>query len=364
MIEEQKKRLSKAIAACIENGELLFDDARWWLPDDRSPTITALCILAQEEFAKAFLLHLVREEILPWTPKVHESLRSHKHKQLIGLIMEGLSALNDAWWEKIPLEALHDPLPSHITDAMRLYVEKIKPEARISYAVDSDRIAKSIARGDRDRIKQDALYVALSDDGEVLSVPSEITREMAEEELNRTGRLKDLVSPLREDNYPIFIDREIFLETMQFLLIDKTTRPVLVLKDTVFRGPVTFPNRTTWTRCIAVRLENISSQEATSLEGYAALRLNDGLVKPMFIFDKLMIPPGTASNYCFHISDETYAGAISNSHKLELYTNIKYQGIVPNVKYRADLWCTYDPSQGNFKERFRYSQESLEIGGR
>ena len=236
----QQNRLSKAIRACIENGELLLEDARWWLPDERSPTITALCILAQEEFAKAFLLHLVCEGVLPWTSKVRESLHSHKHKQLIGLIMEGLSSSNDAFFDRMTIEPGDDTLPSHITDAMKLYVEKVRPQGHVSRpTVVSDRLAKSIVRGDRDRIKQDALYVGLSDEGEVLSVPSAITHDMAEDELERTKRLNDLVRPLREGVRPIIVDHELFLETMRFLLLDKTTRPVLFMKDSQFGGPVT-----------------------------------------------------------------------------------------------------------------------------
>jgi hypothetical protein len=53
-----KSRLSHAMSACVENGQRLHQDAEW-LGTDRSATAVALCILAQEEFAKAFLLHLV-----------------------------------------------------------------------------------------------------------------------------------------------------------------------------------------------------------------------------------------------------------------------------------------------------------------
>ncbi|HEY7219103.1 MAG TPA: AbiV family abortive infection protein [Candidatus Binatia bacterium] len=86
---KNKIRLRQAMKACIENGQRLHDDAEW-LGSDRSATTIALCILAQEEFAKAFLLHLVSEEIIPWTAKVRKSLYDHRHKQLIGLIMEWL----------------------------------------------------------------------------------------------------------------------------------------------------------------------------------------------------------------------------------------------------------------------------------
>lgn len=359
--ETQRIRFSKTIRACIENGERLLEDARWWLADERSPTITALCILAQEEFAKAFLLYLVCEGVIPWTAKVRESLHSHKHKQLIGLIMEGLSSSNDAFFDRMTIEPRdHKSLPPHITDAMKLYVEKVRPRTHISCppAV-SDQIAKSIARGDRDRIKQDALYVGLSDDGDVLSVPSAITHDMAAEELEKTKRLKDLVRPLREDVRPIIVDHELFLETMRFLLLDKTTRPVLFMKDSRFSGPVTSADGTTWMHCIEVCVENISYEEATSVGGYATLYLNSELVKPMFRFEKLTMAPGATNRCSFHISEETYACAISNSHKLKLYVDLEYQGIGASSKYRAHLWSMHDSDTGIFSERFSDSEESL-----
>ncbi|HUT84196.1 MAG TPA: AbiV family abortive infection protein, partial [Thermodesulfobacteriota bacterium] len=55
-----RSRLSQAMNACVENGQRLHQDAEW-LGSDRSATAVALCILAQEEFAKAFLLNLVCE---------------------------------------------------------------------------------------------------------------------------------------------------------------------------------------------------------------------------------------------------------------------------------------------------------------
>jgi len=274
--------------------------------------------------------------------------------------MEGLSSSNDAFFDRMTIEPRDDTLPTHITDAMKLYVEKVRPPAHVSCppAV-SDRIAKSIVRGDRDRIKQDALYVGLSDDGDVLSVPSAIRRDMAEEELERTKRLNDLVRPLREGVRPIIVDHDLFLETMRFLLLDKTTRAVLFMKDSRFGGRVTSADGTTWMHCIEVRLENISYEEATFVGGYAALYLDSELVKPIFRFEKSTMAPGAINRYSFYMSEETYASAISNSHKLKLYVDLEYQGIVANGKYRARLWSMHDTDTGIFRERFTDSEELL-----
>jgi hypothetical protein len=53
--------LLKAIQACVENGEKLLDES-YHLEFERPPSSQFfLVMIAQEEFAKAFMLHLVRE---------------------------------------------------------------------------------------------------------------------------------------------------------------------------------------------------------------------------------------------------------------------------------------------------------------
>ena len=123
-MDRYKSRLSHAMSACVENGQRLHQDAEW-LGIDRSATAVALCILAQEEFAKAFLLHLVCEGIIPWTAKVRESLRNHRHKQLMALIMEWLSPSDDEFSARIGRGPGDSTLPAHVADAMKLYVEKV-----------------------------------------------------------------------------------------------------------------------------------------------------------------------------------------------------------------------------------------------
>jgi AbiV family abortive infection protein len=71
------------MGACVDNGERLLEDAEW-LGYDRFVTACALCILAQEEFAKAFLLHLIGEGIVPWTAEIQRHLRQQT-QQITGL---------------------------------------------------------------------------------------------------------------------------------------------------------------------------------------------------------------------------------------------------------------------------------------
>lgn len=345
--------------ACVENGQRLHEDAEW-LGSDRSATAIALCILAQEEFAKAFLLHLVCEGIIPWTAKVRESLHNHKHKQLVGLIMEWLSPSDDEFWARIARGPGDGTLPTHVADAMKLYVEKALPQGHISCPpAASHPIAKNVADGDRDKTKQDALYVRLSEDGKVISVPSPVTPEIVDAELERTRRLSDLVRPLREGILGPVVDYHLFVETMSFLLLDKRNRPFLLPRESKFGGPVTSPTGTTWPHSIAVLIENIVDEQATRVSGHAAVFLDKEVVRPSFRFNQFTVD-GHAANLCtFFVSEETYVCGTSPSHKLDLYINLEYQGILSDRKYHASMWSTYDPSTEIFRETFTDLQESV-----
>jgi AbiV family abortive infection protein len=350
------------MSACVENGQRLHQDAEW-LGSDRSATVVALCILAQEEFAKAFLLHLVCEGIIPWTAKVRESLRNHKYKQLVGLIMEWLSPSDDEFSARITTGPREATLPAHVADAMKLYVEKVLPQGHISCPpAASDPMARSVAGGDRDKTKQDALYVRLSEDGDVISVPSQVTIEMVEAELDRTKRLSDLVRPLREGTLGPVLDYHLLVETMSFLLLDKRNRPFLILKESEFGGPVTSPTGTTWLHSITVLIENISEEQATRVSGHATVFLDKEVVRPFFSFDQFAVDPHATNRCTFFVSEETYACGTSPSHQLDLSINLEYHGILSDRKYHARMWSTYDPSAGTFGETFTDSQESV-IGG-
>jgi len=352
-------RLSFAMKACVENGQRLYDDADWLGPD-HSASAVALCILPQEEFAKAFMLFLVSEGIIPWTTKVRESLRNHKYKQLIGIIMEWLSPSDDDFIARGAKRSWEDPLPVPVADAVKLYIEKVLQQGHISCPpAASDPVASSVANGDRDKTKQDALYVRLSEDGEVLSVPAEVTPAMVEAELDRTRRISDLVRPLREGELGPVLDYELFVETMNFLLLDKRNRPFLIVKESEFGGPVTSSGGSLWPHSIVVLIENITGEQATCTSGHATLFLDNEVVKPSFFFNQFSIEPHLANRCTVFISEETYTTGTSPSHKLALYIKLEYHGHHSEHKYYARLWCTYDTTTSRFKESFLDLQVSL-----
>jgi AbiV family abortive infection protein len=355
-----KSRLSQAMRACVENGQRLHQDAERLGLDNRSATAVALCILAQEEFAKAFLLHLVCEGIIPWTAKVRESLRNHKHKQIIGLIMEWLSSSNDIFGARMNIPPGTATIPLHVADAVKLYVKKVLPQGHIYYpSAAIDPIAKNVAAGDRDKAKQDSLYVRLSEDGNVISVPSSVTAETVEAELERTKRLSDLVDPLREGALGPVLDYDLLVETMRFLLLDKRNRPFLLLGESKFGGPATSPTGTTWLHSIEVLIENVSDEQASHVNGYASLSLDKEPVKPSFFCEEFVVDPHTTDLWTLSVSEETYASALSPSREFNLYIHFEYHGLLPDRKYHASIWSTYDPSGGAFRETFADLQESM-----
>ena len=58
--------IQASIDACLTNGDRLLNDALQLEFQEPASTRLMVSILAQEEFAKAFLLFLVKQEIIPW----------------------------------------------------------------------------------------------------------------------------------------------------------------------------------------------------------------------------------------------------------------------------------------------------------
>lgn len=84
----RKSDVEAAIDACRANALRLMDDALMLEFQERGGGRLAICMLAQEEYAKAFLLYLVREELLPWDTDLLRIMRSHACKHLLAIVME------------------------------------------------------------------------------------------------------------------------------------------------------------------------------------------------------------------------------------------------------------------------------------
>jgi AbiV family abortive infection protein len=228
-MKPKDEALSKSICETTANGRRLFEDAKTLFDWDRFPTALALAVLAQEEFAKAFLLQLVLDDALPWLPAVQRSIARHQCKHLLGLVMEWLPPFD--WdrlseqnkqseqkhqemmaWLKRRLERYQqgnfapdpdDPepvepdfaFPPEVATALNIYRhEEIERLAAKSPWKDDEwvsGVARKIADGALDQKKQSALYVSITKTGEVGLHPGSITREEAAEEIEKAGRLSE-----------------------------------------------------------------------------------------------------------------------------------------------------------------------------
>lgn len=199
----RKQDVSASIDACLENAARLMDDALMLEFQEQGGVRLAISMLAQEEYAKAFLLYMVREELLPWDADLLRVMRNHACKHLLAIVMEyvhpdwdpieQLQAMIKAEYE------LGDRFPPRVSSALNiLYFEKIR---RGNFDADDDYEPDvvAVAFGERDRAKQDAIYIDLDKSCRVKNAPTRITREDAAVEYERASRygstLRMLVGP-------------------------------------------------------------------------------------------------------------------------------------------------------------------------
>lgn len=217
--------LQQSVNACIKNGKRLLGDVEWLMKGES--TGIALAMLAQEEFAKAFVLALVRDGVLPWTEEVQGSLRVHECKYLVTVIMEWLSTVNEVRSNQSLDERLREDdsqhLPPDVAIAMNIFrhemIERIGGRSTESYPEWGGR-ARRIVKGKRDRKKQAALYVNIREDGGVASEPTPSAPEFALE-FGLAEKLMELAGDVNRNcifasrEYELFgnIFREMFAES-------------------------------------------------------------------------------------------------------------------------------------------------------
>jgi len=223
------EKFSQTISACVENGRKLLEDAKSLFESGRFSTALALAVLAQEEFAKAFLLQLVVDDALPWLPEIQRSMARHQAKHLLAIVMEWLPPFDFgllaeqrkrnterhekkmAWLQR-SIERYrtgnlqpdpNDPepieeefrFPPDVATALNIYRFEELERFRSGYpwrdAECSTGKARKIADGALDRKKQSALYVNVTRTEEVGLHPGLITGEEAAEAIARAECLSD-----------------------------------------------------------------------------------------------------------------------------------------------------------------------------
>ena len=176
-----KEKYKEAIKASIENGRRLLEDSEILRDSERFPTAKALAILAQEEFVKAYIIRLVQEGAIPWCAEIRRATKDHLCKQLMGIVMEYLFTPWDAESrrerERRPKVKFPGPLlPGKVADALNIFCnEKIMGWKSSSWCWAEDPKydveAKKVWNGKFEKSKQDAMYVSVGKDGEVINTP-------------------------------------------------------------------------------------------------------------------------------------------------------------------------------------------------
>jgi AbiV family abortive infection protein len=253
-----------AANACLKNGEQLLDDADWLCIAERPGSAFALAVIAQEEFAKAFLFHLIGEGILPAIPLVLRMAKDHTCKQLLGLVMEHIHPDTDEFlrrmdeWQKKRAE--HSSLlgtlqntesedqrreiwnrinevnksinafPAAVADAIDILrwekVGRWQSKAWIwAEEPEYDALAKGVAEGSIDREKQDGLYVRIGRDGSVVTTPTSVRPEAAQEALERARRFGQLARQLLADDTGGLLDYGRIKEALNALFVSLKTQP-------------------------------------------------------------------------------------------------------------------------------------------
>lgn len=225
------KILQQAITAVKENAESLLEDAKYLFDLDRYSTAFSLAILSQEEIAKAFLLQLVEDEVLPWLPEVQRTMSRHQCKHLLGVIVEWIPPWDFEvsnikfqefldrhqrkmdWYERRRQRRLsgdfaadpEDPepidpevaFPKDVADALNIFrheeVERFRAYGHPWTDEDwAHGHARKIARGWLDTQKQSGFYVDVSKTGQIGLHPGLITRGAAKVEIEKADRLGEM----------------------------------------------------------------------------------------------------------------------------------------------------------------------------
>ncbi len=204
-----EKVLLATLRACLKNGERLQEES--YDLEFRTPPSSRyfLVMIAQEEFAKAFILYLTREGTVPFSAAVLRAINDHACKQLVGVVMdyiimhwETIEELQDAVRKDY---ALGEKLPKDVSSAMALLrFEKIGKwegdRAGFSNKNVYDPLTRGISEGKKDRHKQDALYVRIGRDGRVCSTPdTAINEKETHAEFERAGRYRRFIDSLLTD---------------------------------------------------------------------------------------------------------------------------------------------------------------------
>jgi len=183
---------TEGIQMCIKNGNRLMEDSKYLFDVESYASSYMLAKISQEEFAKGFILKLIKDGALKWTIEVRRSLNHHISKQLMILILEFLNP-NDDDFEKMIKDYTKFNKQRKVYDAINIYVHEILrrwESQNWDWLEDPiyDKKAEFIYKGKEDKIKQNATYIKILKDGQAINSPTEFKKENAAKEIESAER--------------------------------------------------------------------------------------------------------------------------------------------------------------------------------
>lgn len=191
-------QLNLSIKTCNQNGKRLLGDSELLYDFEKYSSSYGLAKLAQEEFAKGFILKLVNSGALKWTKEVQRSLNHHISKQLVSVILNFLNPSIEEFLIMVENKTLLSR-PRNVSDAINVYIHEVLNRWESSnWCWDEDpkyeKEIKFIFKGKEEKEKQDAFYIKISTDGKASDFSKKFNEKKVKDEIDKAKRFSYLLS--------------------------------------------------------------------------------------------------------------------------------------------------------------------------
>lgn len=191
---ECRARLLASARVAYENACSLVIDAKALFDVQRFPRAGALAILAEEEFAKSFVLCIC---VLNrrWDSEIFHSLTDHGAKQAVS---QGMLAYSQ--WLQVNLR--------RVAELNRFSFVSLQPTLLPSHhewnqIFEKARVSK-LKKRQRDKIKQRFLYVGVGREGQVVHRPSVFSSKLVSECIDAATTFKSVTELVLAEQIPQF----------------------------------------------------------------------------------------------------------------------------------------------------------------
>lgn len=192
--QELYVRLVESAQAAYENACALIGDAKALFSAERFPRAGALAILAEEEYAKSFVLCICARD-RRWDSAIFQSLTDHGPKQAISQAML-------AYWQWLQTNL------RRVAELNRFSFIPAQPSLFPSQAewneIVNNARTSNIKQRKRDKLKQRFFYVGIGRNGHVIHRPSTLSKQAASECIDAASTFKTVTEYALANQTPKF----------------------------------------------------------------------------------------------------------------------------------------------------------------